>query len=155
MTYRVFRAVYAFLAVQFIVPALSYMVVPEMTIATLDRINRALGGGPYGLEEEACSSVWHMLAVGNVMALGFMCALMAWDLRRYYGLLPGLAFLKGFSAFYSVLLGFSHHLPMFFAIAFLDAVTTAAIIFFAKRARASLPADGESPVSRGPPVTVR
>lgn len=149
---RLFRIVYAVLAAQFIAPALSYMVVPEVTEQTLDRLNRALGGGAVPGSEAACESVWHMLAVGNVMTLGFMCALMAWDLRRHYGLLPGLAFLKGFSAFYSLLLGFAHHMPMFFAIAVLDGVTTGAIIFFARRAYRSTDDVRAPPSSHAPPV---
>lgn len=137
---RAFRIVYAILAIQFTIPALSYMVVPEMTIETLERINKMLGGGSIPGGGEACESVWHMLAVGNVMTLGFMCALMSWDIKRFGGLLPGLAFLKGFSAFYSLLLGFAHHMPMFFAIAALDGVTTFVIVFFARRALRQLAA---------------
>jgi hypothetical protein len=151
----VFRIVYALLAVQFTVPALSYMIVPEMTEQTLDRINRMLGGGPIPSCAAQCESVWHMLAVGNVMTLGFMCALMAYDLRRHYGLLPGLAFLKGFSAFYSLLLGFAHQLPMFFAVAVLDGVTTGVIVFFARRAHRALEQDERTPPSSAPAVTIR
>ena len=132
---RQFRIVYAFLAAQFIVPAISYIAMPQTTIATLDKVNRALGGGTYSVAE-ASSSIWHMLAVGNVMTLGFMCALMAWDLRRYYGMLPGLAFLKGFSAIYSLALGFTEHVPMFFGVFVLDGITAGAIVFFARRAHA-------------------
>jgi hypothetical protein len=135
---RIFRIVYALLAIQFAIPALSYMVVPEMTEEMLDRINRALGGAAVPPSEVQCESIWHMLAVGNVMTLGFMCALMAWNLRRHYALLPGLAFLKGFSAFYSLLLGFAHRMPMFYAIAVLDAATTGVIIYFARSAYQAL-----------------
>lgn len=132
---RQFRIVYVFLAAQFIVPAISYIASPAMTIATLDKVNRALGGGAYSIAE-GNSSIWHMLAVGNVMTLGFMCGIMAWDLKRYYGMLPGLAFLKGFSAIYSLALGFTEHVPMFFAVFALDGITASAIVFFARRAHA-------------------
>ncbi len=130
---RQFRLVYAFLAAQFILPAISYIVSPATTIETLDKINRALGGGAYVVTETS-SSLWHMLAVGNVMTLGFMCGIMAWDLKRYYGMLPGLAFLKGFSALYSLCLGFTEHVPMFFGVFVLDGITAGAIVFFARRA---------------------
>lgn len=132
-----FRIVYTFLAVQFLLPAFSYMVSPATTIATLDTINRMLGGGPY-VYVEAGGSLWHMLAVGNVMTLGFMCAMMAWDLERWYGMLPALAFLKGFSAVYSLALGFVHHVPMFWAVFVLDGVTTLVIVFFARRAHRAI-----------------
>jgi len=135
--FKQFRAVYTFLAIQFIVPAISYMVAPATTIATLDKANQLLGGAPY-VFHEATGSVWHMLAVGNVMTLGFMCAIMAWDLERFYGMLPGLAFLKGFSALYSLGLGFAVHIPMFFGVFVLDGVTTLAIVFFARRAHREL-----------------
>jgi hypothetical protein len=134
---RQFQIVYAFLAFQFIVPAISYIASPQTTIATLDKINRMLGGSAYSVAETG-ASIWHMLAVGNVMTLGFMCAMMAWDLRRYYGMLPALAFLKAFSALYSLALAFTEHVPMFFGVFVLDGVTTGAIVFFARRARAEL-----------------
>jgi len=121
---RQFRIVYVFLAAQFIVPAISYIASPAMTIATLNKVNRALGGGAYSIAE-GNSSIWHMLAVGNVMTLGFMCGIMAWDLKRYYGMLPGLAFLKRFSAIYSLALGFTEHVPMFFAVFALDGIACA------------------------------
>jgi hypothetical protein len=128
---------YAFLAAQFIVPAISYIVSPATTIASLDKINRALGGATY-VVNETNASIWHMLAVGNVMTLGFMCAMMAWDLKRHYGMLPGLTFLKGFSALYSLALGFTEHVPMFFGVFVLDGVTASAIVFFARRAHREL-----------------
>jgi DNA-binding FadR family transcriptional regulator len=40
------RWLFALLAVQFIVPAVSYLVTPEVAIDTLDQLNRLLGGGP-------------------------------------------------------------------------------------------------------------
>lgn len=134
---RQFKLVYGFLAVQFAIPALSYMLSPATAVDTLDKVNRALGGGPYVLREHG-PSVWHMLAVGNVATLAFMCGIMAWDLARYYGMLPGLAFLKGFSALYSLGLGFVEHVPMFFGVFVLDGVTCAAIVFFARRAHREL-----------------
>jgi hypothetical protein len=136
--YLQFRVVYVLLALNFIIPAISYAVRPEVTMHTLDAINVALGGRASGVDAlvGGGARVWHMLAVGNVMTLGFMCALMAYDLRRFYPVLPALAFLKGFSALYSLYIGAVEHVPVFYAVFLLDGLTTAAMIFFARRARA-------------------
>lgn len=135
--YRRFQIVYAILTLNFVLPAISYVVAPEMAVETLDRVNRALGGGPWPFAETG--EVWHMLAVGNVMTLGFMCALLLVDLRRFYPVLPALAFLKGFSATYSLFIGLRTGTPAFLAIAALDGATTFAMVFFASRARRSAP----------------
>jgi hypothetical protein len=134
--YRQFRIVYAILALNFVIPAISYIAAPEMTASTLDQVNRALGGGPYPFVESG--QVWHMLAVGNVMTLGFMCTLLFVDLRRFYPALPALAFLKAFSATYSAVIGTRLAAPAFHAIAVLDGVTTFAMVFFAVRAHQAL-----------------
>jgi hypothetical protein len=132
--YLQFRIVYALLAANFILPAISYAANPALALRTLHVLNVALGGGAI----VETGHVWHMLAVGNVMTLGFMCALMAVDLRRYYPVLPALAFLKGFSAVYSLFLGATEHVPVFFLVFLLDGATTAAMIFFARRAHRAL-----------------
>lgn len=134
---RAFRVVYAILTLNFIVPAISYIVAPELAIDTLDRVNRALGGGAYPFVESG--QVWHMLAVGNVMTLGVMCGMLFVDLRRFYPILPALAFLKGFSAAYALVIGATLRAPAFFAIAVLDGASTFAMIFFAVRARRQMP----------------
>lgn len=136
-SYRAFQIVYAFLTLNFVIPAISYIVAPEVTVATLDRVNRMLGGGPYPFVESG--QVWHMLAVGNVMTLGAMCFMLLVDLRRFYPILPALAFLKGFSATYSAWIGATLHAPAFLAIAVLDGTTTVAMVFFAVRARRNMP----------------
>jgi hypothetical protein len=133
---RAFQLVYTILVLNFAIPAVSYMAAPEMTLATLDRVNRALGGGPYPFVESG--QVWHMLAVGNVMTLAFMCALLLVDLRRFYPVLPALAFLKAYSALYSAWIGLRHGCPAFLAIFALDATTTVAMVWFARRARREL-----------------
>ncbi len=139
--YRAFQLVYAFLTLNFVLPAISYIARPEMLIASMDRINRALGGGAYTPIESG--QVWHMLGVGNVMTLGWMCALMLIDLRRFYPILPALAFLKGFSSLYALAIGVRHALPVFLFVFVLDGVTTAAMIFFAVRAhRLGPPTEG-------------
>jgi hypothetical protein len=136
------RVVFAILAVQFIVPALSYLVQPAVALHTLDVINQALGGGPYA-EHENTGNVWHMLAVGNVMTLGFMCAVLAVDLRRFYPVLPSLLFLKGFSALFSLGLAATGSPPLFYAVFALDGATTVVMLVFGVRAhRAWLKLEG-------------
>ena len=83
---RTFKVVYALVALNFILPAISYIVAPALALGTLDQVNRALGGGAYPFVESG--QLWHMLGVGNVMTLGFMCLLLLVDLRRFY---PGTA----------------------------------------------------------------
>ncbi len=143
--YRAFQIVYAFLVLNFAVPAVSYMVAPEITVATLDRLNRALGGGPYPFTESG--QVWHMLAVGNVMTLAFMCALILVDVRRFHAVLPALAFLKGYSSLYSAWIGLHFHCPVFLGIFALDGVTTIAMVVFASLALRAL---GGGPPAEGP-----
>jgi hypothetical protein len=142
--YRAFQIVYAILVLNFAIPAVSYMLAPDLVVGTLDRVNRALGGGAYPFVESG--SLWHMLGVGNVMTLGFMCALLFVDLRRFYPVLPALAFLKAYSALYSGWIGVHQGCPAFVAIFVLDGTTTIAMVFFAQRALRALddtpPPDG-------------
>ena len=152
--YRTFRIVYAIITLNFVVPAISYIVAPEAAIGTLDRVNRVLGGGAYPFVESG--SLWHMLGVGNVMTLGFMCALLFVDLRRFYPVLPALAFLKAFSAAYATWIGISRACPAFVAIGVLDGSTTVAMVFFAARARRALDDDAhQDPSPPGAPWYVR
>lgn len=133
-----FRVVYTILVLNFFIPAVSYIAAPPLTVDTLDRLNRLLGGGAYVAVESG--NLWHMLAVGNVFTLAFMCGLLLLDLKRYFAILPALLFLKGFSAIYALCIGASHRLPVFYAVFVLDAVTTLAMWFFATRARRELDA---------------
>lgn len=126
------RLLFAFLAAQFVAPAISYLVQPEVALGTLDVVNRLLGGGAY-LAQESRGHVWHMLAVGNVMTLGFLCALLAVDLERFAPALPGLVFLKGFSALFSLGLGLTGAPPLFLGVFALDGVTSAAMVVFGVR----------------------
>ncbi len=120
------RAVHAFIAFQFIVPALSYALQPSIAVDQLNQVSALLGGAPLTVHEHQ-GYPWHMLAVGNVMTLGFMNVLLAWDLRRFQGILPGLLFLKGFSSLYSLWLGLAGGPRFFFAIFLLDGVTAVAM----------------------------
>lgn len=126
-----FRIAYALLGLNFLLPAISYIVTPEATYETLDRVNRLLGGGPYPSET---GHLWHMLGVGNVMTLAFSCFLLLSDLRRFYPALPALLFLKAFSAAYALAIGLAQGLPAFLAVFALDGLTTLALWQFAARA---------------------
>ena len=137
------RWVFAALAVQFFIPAFSYLIQPEIALQTMDKVGQMLGGAPYSAVENR-GHLWHMLAVGNVMTLGFACALLAFDLERFYGALPSLVFLKGFSALFSLGLRLSGAPPLFLAVFVLDGATTVAMLAFAVRAhRAVRRARGE------------
>ena len=131
-----FRAVYTVLVLNFFIPAISYIVMPQTTYQTIDQVNRLLGGGPYPVVESG--HLWHMLGTGNVFTLAFMCALLLVDLKRFYPVLPALMFLKGFSAIYALCLGAAHGVPMFFAVFALDGLSTLAMWFFATRAHRAL-----------------
>ena len=60
-------------------------------------------------------------------------------MEKHYGLLPGLAFLKGFSSFYSLLLAYGHKVPMFYGVAVLDGVTV-----YKNRSQGALQVDSRS-----------
>jgi hypothetical protein len=132
-----FRVVYAVLTLNFILPAISYITHPQMFVKTFDQLNRVFGGGAFPRTED--TAAWHMLAVGNVMTLGFMCALLWVDLRRFYPVLPALLFLKGFSALYSLGIALANpDMPAFYGVFLFDGFTVAAMAFFAVRAHAAL-----------------
>jgi hypothetical protein len=133
-----FNVGYAILAAQFAIPAASYMVAPELTLDSVSRLNTALGGAPFSGSGLDPSELWHMLAVGNVATLAFMCVLLLIDVKRFLPVLPALAFLKAFSALYSLALALSGHPPFFFAVFLLDGVTTVLLVVLPLRALAVL-----------------
>lgn len=126
-----FRIGYTLLGLNFLIPAVSYIVAPSATYETLDQVNRVLGGGAYPAES---GHLWHMLGTGNVMTLAFFCFLLLSDLRRFHPALPALLFLKGFSAIYALAIGLANSLPVFVAVFVLDALTTLALWQLAARA---------------------
>lgn len=128
---RAFRVVYGFLVLNFLLPAISYAVAPGIAEEQFAQWNRMLGGGDYSPPRH---ELWHMLGTTNVVALAFMCALLWWDVRRFYPVLPALLVLKGASSLYSLVLAVALDLPAFYAVCVLDGVTTAAMWFFARRA---------------------
>ena len=139
---RAFRLVYLVAGAQFALPALSYAVAPHLAEESLDQLNRLLGGGAWphlGMGGQP----WHMLAVGNVATLAFLCFLIQSDLARWWAAVPALLFLKGFSALYSIVLAAQLRLPAFLGIFALDGEPSAAT-----SALRSTPARGTLPAPR-------
>lgn len=129
--YLWFRIAYAFLTLNFLLPALSYIVAPDFAASQFSQINTTLGGPP--LANPGSIHLWHMLGVGNVATLAFMCALIWVNVRKYYSILPSLLFLKGFSAVYSLgIFLATTGKPAFLFVFFLDGITATAIWFFAR-----------------------
>lgn len=133
---RAFEAVYVLLTVTFAIPALSYIVAPHLAIETMGQVNTFFGTGPWPSTEETL--LWHMLAVGNVATLAFMCFMILLDLPRFFAALPALVFLKGFSALFSLGKAIVLDVPGFYGVFLLDGVTSLAMVFFAVRARRAL-----------------
>ncbi|MBS2021298.1 MAG: hypothetical protein JST92_02740, partial [Deltaproteobacteria bacterium] len=133
---RRFQLVYLALGLNFLLPAISYVVDPAITLRSIDALNRLLGGGAYPLSEGG--HLWHMLAVTNVFTLAFLCFLLLADLPRFFPALPGLAFLKGASAVYALCLGLAHGVPFFLGVFALDGASTVAMVAFAVPAHRAL-----------------
>ena len=128
-----FRVVYALLFLNFAIPVLSYAFFPHLAEKTMSDMNIMLGGQALVHQSHG---LWFMLALGNVATLAFCCAYLLHNLKLNYRALWPLAFLKACSA--SISLVFSFETPAFFAVFVLDAGTTLAMIFFAKRAHEAL-----------------
>ena len=136
---RQFQLVYALLTANFFFPSLAYAFAPASAIGQFETLGRLLGGGPYPFAAGETGFVWRVLGAGNVMTLAFMCALLFWDLRRFYPVLIPLVFLKAFSACGFLGVFFSSRYPAFLAVAVFDGLTVAAMIYFARRAYRCLP----------------
>ncbi|MBI2521215.1 MAG: hypothetical protein HYV97_12380 [Bdellovibrio sp.] len=132
--YRNFQVVFTFLSLNFIIPAFSYAIAPQIVAEQFHQINNLMGGVPYTFPEEM-SRMWRYLGAANVMTLGLMCFMLQINLRKFKAILIPLSFLKGYNALL-FLLGFlaSPQYRVFLAIAILDFVTTGAFIFFAGKA---------------------
>lgn len=134
---RLFQAVYTFLTLNFFFPAWLYLLAPADAVARFESIGLLLGGGPYPWAAAELGWVWRILAGGNVLNLAFMCALLQWDLRRFYPVLWPLLFMKGFSTAANFAVFLATGYPAFLAVAVYDGLTVAAMRFFAARARAA------------------
>ncbi len=132
------QIVFGLLAVQFILPSLSYLFTPDVALGQAEAIGRMLGGGAYPMAGEQ-GYIFRVLAAGNVFTLGFLCLLMLRDIRQYRTLVPVFVVLKGFSAvayLYVYLLKF--HYPLFLGVFFWDSLAVFLVVFFGRRAHAAL-----------------
>jgi len=135
---RQFQIVFVLLALNFIIPAISYTFFPHVAVEGFLSLNTLLGGAEYTFPE-AQSRVWRYLGAANVMTLGFMCTLLLANLRRFYPVLVPLTFMKGYAAL-AWLFGWiaDPGARFFLAAAVFDALTCCAFVFFATRARRAL-----------------
>lgn len=135
--YRNFQLVFTLLTLNFALPAVSYVVAPEIAAEQFSSINQLLGGGPY-LAPESESRVWRYLGAANVMTLGLMCLLMQLDLRRYFVILLPLTFLKAYNATLYAGGYLTTGQPAFLAVAVFDYLTSALFVVFSRRAYADI-----------------
>jgi hypothetical protein len=133
--YRNFQIVFTLLTLNFFIPSLSYLFAPGTAMAQFSHMNQVLGGPPY-LQPETQSHFWRYLGIANVLTLAFACALLQWNLRRFYAALWPLTFLKSTAATLW-LAGFLSNdgVPVFLGASILDYATSAAFVYFATRAR--------------------
>lgn len=136
--YRQFQVVFTILTLNFAIPTLSYIFAPQVAHDQFVLLNAMLGGAQYTFPEYG-SAFWRYLGAANVATLAFMCALLQWDLRRFFPVLVPLTFMKALAATLW-LAGFLQNpeWPAFLAAALLDYVTSAAFVFFATRAHRGL-----------------
>ncbi|MFA6032538.1 MAG: hypothetical protein WC889_06535 [Myxococcota bacterium] len=130
--YRNSQIAFFILALQFIIPAFSYTFTPHVAIDQFLQVNKILGGITYAEQAaENASFVWCYLGAANVMTLGFMCALLFFNLRKFYIVVVPLTFMKAYVAT-MWLVGWTMHTGyMFFlSAAILDYVTSAAFLYF-------------------------
>ena len=138
--FRDFQVVFTILTLNFFTPSVAYLFAPEVAYGQLDQLCNTLGWDLMSAAERG-SEFWRFLGFSNVFALGFMCLLLQLNLRRWYPVLLPLLVLKGGSvvgAAWLFLFGSGH--PFFALAVGFDGVTMAAMIFFASRAHAALPA---------------
>lgn len=157
-SYRNFVIVYTILALNFILPAISYYADPDAATSSAYGIGSILGADRSASED---SYIWWILGAGNVMTLGVMCALLLVNLRRFYPILPALVTLKGLSSlgFLAVYVAGPHN-PAFLAFGLFDGLTVIVMIWFAVRAKRAVdrdpfelvprPLDGRRLLSMGP-----
>lgn len=138
--YRDFQVVYTLLTLNFIFPSLSYLIDPNGTYERFVAIGLLLG--EHGYPSPEASYFWRFLGVSNVFTLGVMCAMLQWNLRRFWPVLPALCVLKaGTSLQFLGNYFFGIHHRAFLAIGLFDALTTVAFIVFARRAYRAMGAD--------------
>ncbi|MBI3073058.1 MAG: hypothetical protein HYY84_13170 [Deltaproteobacteria bacterium] len=136
-SYRNFQIVFTLLTLNFLFPALTYLVAPSMARDSIVSLGRLLGAPDYPVSEE--SLVWRVLAGTNVLTLAFTCFLLQLNVRRFFAALYPLVFMKATTAIaylatYFVALAY----PLFWAIFLWDGLAVFLFIFFATRARRTL-----------------
>ncbi len=132
--YRNFAIAYAVLVLNFAIPAVSYLVAPQIAVDQVHQISAVLGAETYAASED--SHLWRFLAASDVLALAFMCALLLLNLRRWYRVLLPLVFLKACSvAGAAFIMVAQYHHPFFLSVIALDGTTCLVMWFFATRAR--------------------
>lgn len=141
--YRDFQIVFSLLTLNFVVPAVTYSLAPQVAMDQFLAVNDLLGGDPYVFPETG-SRVWRYLGAANVMTLGLMCLLLQLNLVRFFPVLVPLTFMKLYAATHWLGGWFADPGAMFFlAAAVLDYATSTAFVFFAVRARRALRDPGD------------
>ena len=131
---RVMQVIFGLLALQFILPSLSYLFTPDIALAQASQLNQLLGGAPLDLQRER-GDLFRILGFSNVFTLGVLCALLAWDVRQNRALIPVFVVLKGGSALgylYTFLLG-PMRPPLFLTAFFWDGLAVFLVVFFSRR----------------------
>lgn len=82
--------------------------------------------------------LWRVLGIANVATLGFCCVLLQVNLRRYFAVLLPLLFLKSMASVGFLVAYASEPHPSYLAACLFDALTVAAMWFFATRAHRAL-----------------
>ena len=133
---RVHKVVYAILTLNFWIPVLFYIFDPAGAVASFGGIGEVFGM-TYAHSED--SVLWWVLGIANVSTLGFCCALLWWDVRRWFSVLVPLVYLKswasiGFGAYF--VLVESH--PAYLAACLFDGITVVTMIASAVAAKREL-----------------
>lgn len=135
---RLMQVVFGLLAIQFFIPSFGYLLMPDLAMSQADQIGRLLGGGPYPIADER-GIIFRVLAAGNVFTLGFLCTMMAVDIKRYRALIPAFVVLKGYSAIGYLFTYFVYlRHPLFPAIFFWDGLAAVLVVYFGRRALRAL-----------------
>ncbi|MSP93352.1 MAG: hypothetical protein EXR79_16425 [Myxococcales bacterium] len=135
---RAFHIVYTILALNFFLPSLAYIFAPDFAVGQFAGIGAMFGAGPYPHTED--SMLWKVLGIANVMTLAFVCVLLQLDLRKWLPCLAPLLFLKGMAAMGFLVAFVVEPYPSYLAGFLLDAVTCAAMWYFATAAHKELEA---------------
>lgn len=140
---RAFHVVYTALALNFIIPVMIYIFDPAGAVASFAQIGELVGGVTYAHSED--SVLWRVLGIANVATLGFCCVLLQVNLRRYFAALLPLVFLKSMASLgFLAAFAFEPN-PSYLAACLFDALTVAAMWFFATRAHRTLRAASDAP----------